>query len=187
MTSIIPKLKKTGPWLACIAAVAMVIVGVIFSHTPYFHAYSTIQIPFFGPFNSTTASFLAPGDYKHFLRTVFDESVTQAVSNISYFVPGNETLIVTTTSAVPVIKYFTGHPTTRIPSNVTSYDSLLQYMSRNNFSYLVIPKRSDQGKVESLTPLFISHNVPLKKDFLKIGDFKATNSRIFLYKKIGGS
>jgi hypothetical protein len=186
MTATIPKLKKTGSWLACISAIAMVIAGVIFLHTPYFHAYSNIQIPFFGTFNSTTASFLISSDFRYFLRTVYDESFTQAVSNISNFVPRNETLIVTTTAAVPVIKYFTGNPTTRIPSNVTSYESLVQYMSHNNFNYLVIPKRSDQGQVESLIPLFINHKVPLKKDFLKVGDFKTEHSRIFLYKKIGG-
>jgi hypothetical protein len=170
MTAIIPKSKKAGSWLACIAAIAMVIAGVLYLHTPYLHNYSNVQIPLFGPFNSTTVLF--------FLRTVYDDSFTQAVSNISNFVPRNETLIVTTRSAVPVIKYFTGHPTTRIPSNVTSYESLVQYMSKNDFSYLVIPKIS-RSQVES--------KIELKNDFIKIGDFKTKYSKIFLYKKIEGS
>jgi hypothetical protein len=157
MTTIIPKLKKTGPWLACIAAVVMVIAGVIFLQTPNLPAFSN------------------------------DDAFTQAVNNISNFVPRNETLLVTTRSTIPVIKYFTGHPTTKIPSKVNSYESLVQYMSQNNFTYLVIPKISS-NQVESLKPLFTTQGIKeLKKDFLKIGDFKTKYSRIFLYKKIGGS
>jgi hypothetical protein len=157
MTAIIPKLKKTGPGLACIAAITMIIAGIMFLRTPNLPAVSN------------------------------DDAFTQAVSNISNSVPGSETLIVTARSAIPVIKYFTGHPTTRIPSNVSSYESLVQYMSQNNFTYLVIPKISS-NQVESLKPLFTTQGIKeLKKDFLKIGDFKTKYSRIFLYKKIGGS
>jgi hypothetical protein len=170
MTAIIPKLKKTESWLACIALIAMVIVGVIFFHAPYFHAYSNTQIPFFGPFHSTT--------------NVYDDSFIQAVSNISNFVPRNETLVVTASSAV--IKYFSGHPT-KIPWKVNSYPSLVQYMSKNNFTYIVVPKiRGTGSSVETLKPLFTTNGLQdLKKDFQKIGDFKTQYSRIFLYKKIG--
>jgi hypothetical protein len=170
MTTIISKLKKTESWLACIAAIAMVIVGVIFLHTPYFHAYSNTQLPFFGPFNSTT--------------NVYDDSFAEAASNISNFVPRNETLIVTASAAV--IKYFSGHPT-KIPWKVKSYPSLVEYMSKNNFTYLVVPKiRGTGSSVEILKPLFTTHGLQdLKKDFQKIGDFKTKYSRIFLYKKIG--
>ena len=114
---------------------------------------------------------------------MYDETFASAVSNISNFVPENETLVVTSSSGV--IKYFTGHPV-KIPWKVDSQERLVQHMTNNNLTYLVVAEiRGNGSSVETLKPLFTGEGLRrLTFDFQKLAEFKTQFSRIHLYKKL---
>ena len=157
-------LKKAQYWLAG-GATMLVIFGVI-----YLHILTHKQIPYFlGPFSSRV--------------NMYDETFASAVSNISNFVPKNETLVVTSSSGV--IKYFTGHPD-KIPWRENSQERLVQYMTDNNFTYIVVPEiRGNGSSVETLKPLFTDEGLRrLTFDFQKLAEFETEFSRIYIYKKL---
>jgi hypothetical protein len=157
-------LKKAQYWLAG-GATMLVIFGVI-----YLHILTHKQIPYFlGPFSSRV--------------NMYDETFASAVSNISSFVPKNETLVVTSSSGV--IKYFTGHPV-KIPWRVNSQEKLVEYMTNNNFTYLVVPEiRGNGSSVKTLQPLFTEEGLRrLTFDFKKLAEFETQFSRIYIYKKL---
>lgn len=156
-------LKIIQYWLAGGAAV-IIIFGVI-----YLHVLTHKQLPYFlSPFSSRV--------------NMYDETFASAVENISSFVPKNETLVVTSSSGV--IKYFTGHPV-KIPWKVNSQERLVQYMTDNNFTYLVVPViRGNGSSVETLKPLFTEEGLRrLTFDFQRLAEFDTQFSRIYLYKK----
>jgi hypothetical protein len=156
-------LKKIQYWLAGCATL-IIIFGVI-----YLHVLTHKQIPYFlGSFSSRV--------------NLYDETFASAVRNISNFVPKNETLVVTSSSGV--IKYFTGHPV-KIPWKVNSQERLVQYMTDNNFTYLVVPViRGNGSSVETLKPLFTEEGLRrLTFDFQRLAEFETQFSRIYLYKK----
>jgi hypothetical protein len=156
-------LKKIQYWLAG-GATVIIIFGVI-----YLHVLTHKQIPYFlGSFSSRV--------------NLYDETFASAVRNISNFVPKNETLVVTSSSGV--IKYFTGHPV-KIPWKVNSQERLVQYMTDNNFTYLVVPViRGNGSSVETLKPLFTEEGLRrLTFDFQRLAEFETQFSRIYLYKK----
>ncbi|MDQ4023563.1 MAG: hypothetical protein M3224_07560 [Thermoproteota archaeon] len=145
-------------------ATVIIIFGVI-----YLHVLTHKQLPYFvGSFSSRV--------------NLYDETFTSAVRNISNFVPKNETLVVTSSSGV--IKYFTGHPV-KIPWRVNSQERLVQYMTDNNFTYLVVPViRGNGSSVETLKPLFTEEGLRrLTFDFQRLAEFETEFSRIYLYKK----
>jgi hypothetical protein len=157
-------LKKVHYWLGG-GAIVIVIFGVI-----YLHVLTHKQIPYFvGPFSSRV--------------NMYDETFASAVSNISNFVPKNETLVVTSSSGV--IKYFTGHPV-KIPWKVDSQERLVQHMTNNNLTYLVVAEiRGNGSSVETLKPLFTGEGLRrLTFDFQKIAEFETQFSKIHLYKKL---
>jgi hypothetical protein len=156
-------LKKIQYWLAG-GATMIIIFGVI-----YLHVLTHKQLPYFvGSFSSRV--------------NLYDETFASAVRNISNFVPKNETLVVTSSSGV--IKYFTGHPV-KIPWRVNSQERLVQYMTDNNFTYLVVPViRGNGSSVETLKPLFTEEGLRrLTFDFQRLAEFETEFSRIYLYKK----
>lgn len=156
-------LKKIQYWLAG-GATVIIIFGVI-----YLHVLTHKQLPYFvGSFSSRV--------------NLYDETFASAVRNISNFVPKNETLVVTSSSGV--IKYFTGHPV-KIPWRVNSQERLVQYMTDNNFTYLVVPViRGNGSSVETLKPLFTEEGLRrLTFDFQRLVEFETEFSRIYLYKK----
>lgn len=156
-------LKKIQYWLAG-GATVIIIFGVI-----YLHVLTHKQLPYFvGSFSSRV--------------NLYDETFASAVRNISNFVPKNETLVVTSSSGV--IKYFTGHPV-KIPWRVNSQERLVQYMTDNNFTYLVVPViRGNGSSVETLKPLFTEEGLRrLTFDFQRLAEFETQFSRIYLYKK----
>ena len=158
----INNLKKIQYWLAG-GATVIIIFGVI-----YLHVLTHKQLPYFvGSFSSRV--------------NLYDETFASAVSNISSFIPKNETLVVTSSSGV--IKYFTGHPV-KIPWRVNSQERLVQYMTDNNFTYLVVPViRGNGSSVETLKPLFTEEGLRrLTFDFQKLAEFETQFSRIYLYK-----
>jgi hypothetical protein len=161
--TVIYNLKKVQYWLAG-SAVVVVIFGAL-----YLHVLTHKQLPYFlGPFSSRV--------------NMYDETFASAISNISNFVPKNETLVVTSSSGV--IKYFTGHPV-KIPWKINSRERLVQYMTDNNFTYLVVPViRGNGSSVETLKPLFTEDGLGrLTFDFQKLAEFETQFSRIYLYKK----
>lgn len=156
-------LNKIQYWLAG-GATVIIIFGVI-----YLHVLTHKQLPYFiGSFSSRV--------------NLYDETFASAVRNISNFVPKNETLVVTSSSGV--IKYFTGHPV-KIPWKVNSQERLVQYMTDNNFTYLVVPViRGNGSSVETLKPLFTEEGLRrLTFDFQRLAEFETQFSRIYLYKK----
>jgi hypothetical protein len=156
-------LKKVQYWLAGSTAV-VVIFGVL-----YLHVLTHKQLPYFlGPFSSRV--------------NMYDETFASAISDISNFVPKNETLVVTSSSGV--IKYFTGHHV-KVPWKINSQEKLVQYMTNNNFTYLVVPViRGNGSSVETLKPLFTEEGLGrLTFDFRKLAEFETQFSRIHLYKK----
>jgi hypothetical protein len=156
-------LKKIQYWLAG-GAIVIIIFGVM-----YLHVLTHKQLPYFlGPFSSRV--------------NMYDETFASVVRNISSFVPKNETLVVTSSSGV--IKYFTGHPV-EIPWKVNSQERLVQYMTDNNFTYLVVPViRGNGSSVETLKPLFTEEGLRrLTFDFQSLAEFETQFSRIYLYKK----
>ena len=156
-------LKKIQYWLAG-GATVIIIFGVI-----YLHVLTHKQLPYFiGSFSSRV--------------NMYDETFASAVRNISSFVPKNKTLVVTSSSGV--IKYFTGHPV-KIPWRVNSQERLVQYMTDNNFTYLVVPViRGNGSSVETLKPLFTEEGLRrLTFDFQRLAEFETQFSRIYLYKK----
>ena len=159
----IDNLNKIQYWLAG-GATVIIIFGVI-----YLHVLTHKQLPYFlGSFSSRV--------------NLYDETFASAVRNISNFVPKNETLVVTSSSGV--IKYFTGHPV-KIPWRVNSQERLVQYMTDNNFTYLVVPViRGNGSSVETLKPLFTEEGLRrLTFDFQRLAEFETQFSRIYLYKK----
>ena len=159
----IDNLNKIQYWLAG-GATVIIIFGVI-----YLHVLTHKQIPYFlGSFSSRV--------------NLYDETFASAVRNISNFVPKNETLVVTSSSGV--IKYFTGHPV-KIPWRVNSQERLVQYMTDNNFTYLVVPViRGNGSSVETLKPLFTEEGLRrLTFDFQRLAEFETQFSKIYLYKK----
>ena len=158
------KIKKVQYWLAG-GAIMMVIFGVL-----YLHVLTHKQLPYFlGSVSSRV--------------NMYDETFASAVSNISNFVPKNETLVVTSSSGV--IKYFTGHPV-KIPWRVNSQEKLVEYMTKNNFTYLVVPEiRGNGSSVKTLQPLFTEEGLRrLTFDFKKLAEFETQFSRIYIYKKL---
>ena len=156
------KIKKVQYWLAGGAAM-VIIFGVL-----YLHVLTHKQLPYFlGSVSSRV--------------NMYDETFASAVSNISNFVPKNETLVVTSSSGV--IKYFTGH-LVKIPWKVNSQERLVQYMKDNNFTYIIVPEiRGNGSSVETLKPLFTDEGLRrLTFDFKKLTEFETEFSRIHLYK-----
>jgi hypothetical protein len=66
---------------------------------------------------------------------VFDNSTIFALTDISQLIPLNETVVVS--DHAPLSEYFIKHDT-NIPRGSYSEKSLFEYMSKNNYKYLVV-------------------------------------------------
>ena len=66
---------------------------------------------------------------------VYDKLFVPAIIQISSFIPENETIV--SSGSAGIIKYFTGHMV-KTPRYVDSQESLVKYMSKNNFTYLIV-------------------------------------------------
>src|ERR671933_2043861 len=145
---IIAKLKKIQYWLAG-AAIAMVLVGAVYSH-----AQSKNHLGAFGD----TAN-------------INDDLFIQAVKNVTKSVPKNETLVVTANSAV--IKYFSDHPV-KVPwkGKVKSEKTLATWMSDLGYKYLLVVYTHGKGtSIAELRPIFSSKGLrALSASFQKLGE-----------------
>jgi hypothetical protein len=152
---------KTRNWLFIISMI-IICIGLIY---PY------------GPSKYFLGVFLSRSD-------IYDQSLIQTVKNISNFVPNNETLVISTSSIAPTVEYFSGHPV-EVPYTVDSRQSLVDYMSQYNFTYIVVPIiLGSSSSVEKLRPIFSFEGLQkLNENFQRIEDFKTNSSEIYLYKK----
>jgi hypothetical protein len=159
---IIAKLKKIQYWLAG-AAIAMVLVGAVYSH-----AQSKNHLGAFGD----TAN-------------INDDLYIQAVKNVTKSVPKNETLVVTANSAV--IKYFSDHAV-KVPwkGKVKSEKTLVTWMSNLGYKYLLVVYTHGRGtSISELKPVFSSKGLrALSTDFQKIDEVRTESAKLLLYKKI---
>jgi hypothetical protein len=107
-----------------------------------------------------------------------DGKYVPALQNISALIPENESLV--TASYDPATYYFTDRHL-QIPIRGSTYNSVVNFMIKNNYSYLLV--------IEG------QHNVPrgfefktkltdFKGDFIEIAVFKTDFKTISLYKRI---
>jgi hypothetical protein len=98
-------------------------------------------------------------------RRTYDEEYVVALRQIADIIPQNETLAATDT--YPQIAYFTDHKV-KVPW-VRSERALVQFMWKNNCSYLLVPEYTSEPKPDN-TPLLIQL---AEKPFERISDFYA--------------
>lgn len=119
-------------------------------------------------------------------RRTYDEQYVAALRDIADIIPQNETLA--TTEIYPQVTYFTDHKV-KVPW-VTSESALVQFMWKNNCSYLLVPQFISEPKPDN-TPLLIQL---AEKPFEKLADFYANhipvpepdNTRLDIHKSIKG-
>ena len=160
--AIIAKFKKIKYWVAG-AAIAMVLVGAVYSH-----AQGRNHIPGFGD----TAN-------------INDDTFIQGIKNATKSVPKNETIVATATSAI--IKYFSDH-NTKLPwkGKVNSEKTLVTWMSNLGYKYLLVVYTHGRGtSVPELKQVFSTKGLrAFSLDFQKIGEVKTESAKLLLYKKI---
>lgn len=106
---------------------------------------------------------------------VYDEKFVPAITKIESLIPKNETLVASGSSGI--ITYFTDfHVET--PRNITSQESLVQWMSKHDFNYLVVTRT----KYPTLRALF--NEQELEENFQKIIGFKTEFDEVHLFKRI---
>jgi hypothetical protein len=94
----------------------------------------------------------------------YDEELVDALRYIGVIIPRNESLA--TTAIYPQVSYFADHNTTA--AWVKTEEALVQFMWKNNFSYLLVPDDSSLPTMEyATTPLLIQL---AEKPFEKIFD-----------------
>jgi Bacterial Ig domain len=98
-------------------------------------------------------------------RTTYDEEYVVALRQIAHIIPQNETLAATDT--YPQVAYFTDHKV--IAPWVRSERALVQFMWKNNCSYLLVPEYTSEPKPDN-TPLLIQL---AGRPFERISDFYA--------------
>ena len=112
---------------------------------------------------------------------LYDEGLVPALEQISYILPQNETIVVS--SLDPLVMYFTKH-NVDVPWSAYSEKSLLRSMEENNYTYLLV----DEGgytPVEALDSLFTQGGLKkLNIDFKEIANFPTRYSKLHLYQRI---
>jgi hypothetical protein len=98
-------------------------------------------------------------------RRIYDEEYIVALRHIGGILPENE--LVAATGIYPQVTYFTDHKV-KVPW-LSSEKSLVQFMLKNNCSYLLVPLTISEPEPDS-TPLLIQL---AEKPFEKISDFYA--------------
>jgi hypothetical protein len=96
-------------------------------------------------------------------RITYDERYEAALRHIGAIIPQNETLA--TAQIYPQVTYFTGHEA-KVPW-VKTERSLVQFMWKNNCTYLLVPEFTTKAEPDS-TPLLIQF---AEKPFEKIFNF----------------
>lgn len=106
-------LRRNTPWLVGVAIIAVIILSIISSNVSIQYILGIIE--------PQTA--------------VYDDKFIPSITKIANLIPKNETLVVSGSGGI--ITFFTDFPV-KTPRNVTSLESLVQWMSKHNFNYLVV-------------------------------------------------
>jgi hypothetical protein len=110
---------------------------------------------------------------------VYDKFFVPAIIRITSSIPENETIV--SSGSAGIIKYFTGHMV-KTPRYVDSQESLLKYMSKNNFTYLIVTSTN----APSLKKIFDEKDYikDFESDFQKISVLETQYDEIHLFKRI---
>jgi hypothetical protein len=109
---------------------------------------------------------------------VYDEKFISALNKVANRIPENETLVVSGSGGI--ITFFTDFPV-KTPRNITSLESLVQWMSKHDFNYLVVTPTNEP----KLKPLFSKQGLEhLEEYFHKIIGYKTEFNEINLFKRI---
>ena len=110
---------------------------------------------------------------------VFDNSTIFALTDMSQLIPLNETVVVSDNA--PLSEYFIKHDT-NIPRGSYSEKSLFEYMSKNNYKYLVVYVGASEEP--ALKPLFSSGGLKKLNDhYNEIANYVTSYSFINVYQR----
>jgi hypothetical protein len=107
---------------------------------------------------------------------IYDEKFIPVLNKVASLIPKNETLVVSGSGGI--ITFFTDFPV-KTPRNVTSLESLVQWMSKHDYSYLVVTP-TNEPKLKSIFSKKGAER--LEENFQKIIGFKTEFNEINLYK-----
>lgn len=117
---------------------------------------------------------------KNFLTSgIFDNFTIPTLIDISQLIPLNETIVVS--DHAPLSQYFSKHDM-KIPRGSTSEKSLFEYMSKNNYKYLVV--YGGASAEEALKGLFSSEGLKKLNDHYKeIATYVTNSTSIHVYQR----
>jgi hypothetical protein len=107
----------------------------------------------------------------------YDDKFVPAMTEIASLIPRNETLVVSGSGGV--ITFFTDLPV-KTPRNITSQESLVEWMSKHNFNFLLVTRT----KYPTLKALFNKEGLESTEHFQKIIGFKTKFDEVHLFKRI---
>lgn len=111
-------------------------------------------------------------------EVIYDKSFADAMKNLSNMIQYNEVLVVS--AQEPFVTYFTNRRT-HTPYGIKSKDELINYMVKNNYSYLLAFEGISEE--ENLIPLFSTKGIDeLNESFQIIETFSTDFSKMRLYK-----
>ncbi len=109
---------------------------------------------------------------------IHDKSFIAVMNGLPELVPEDSTIVVSTNG--PYVTYF-ARRAARVPFGVSSRQSLVDYMVKHHYEYLLVFEGGSQ--VEALKSLFSSKGLEnLDHDFQQIRSFQTDFSKIHLYK-----
>lgn len=136
----------------------------------------TIVILIFSTFNSNQSIQYDLGIIEP-QTPVYDEKFVPAITKIASLIPKNETLVASGSGGI--ITLFTDFPV-KTPRNITSQESLVEWMSKHKFNYLVVTPTN----APTLKPLFSKQGLMnLEQNFQKIIGFKTEFNEVHLFKR----
>ena len=149
-------LCKNAQWFVGMAVIVIIIVSIIGSNVSIRYTLGIIEPQ----------------------SAVYDEKFVPALNKVASLIPKNETLVASGSGGI--ITFLTDFPV-KTPRNVTSLESLVQWMSKHNFSYLVVTPTNEP----KLKPIFSKQGLErLEENFQKIIGFKTEFNEINLFKRI---
>lgn len=108
-----------------------------------------------------------------------DDKLIPILQEVSRLVPKNESIV--TSSFDPILLYFTKRHL-EVPSNISSYNSFVESMDKNNLTYFLVIE--GEYNVPSRNTKFDSSHFPLERDFKEIAIFDTKLSVLHLYKRL---
>ena len=151
----ITEFKKNANWLVAGCAIVIIIISTVSSNVSIEYILGIIEPQ----------------------TPVYDEKFIPALTKIASLIPKNETLVVSGSGGI--ITFFTDFPV-KTPRNITTQESLVQWMSKHNFNYLV----ATPTNAPNLKPLFGKQGLMnLEENFQKIIGLKTEFNEIHLFKR----